>query len=802
MKALLDERQILIRTFKDHPPDENGCMLKKSLLYLLLILAGRAQAQDCTALGQNPSTAFPVCGDQTFLQKSVPICGDQQIPGPTCNTPGNGQHRNKNPYWYKFTCYKTGTLGFLIKPLILEEDYDWQLFDITGKDPENVYFDRTMYVAMNWSGEYGLTGASVDGTSITVCSGRGQDLFSEMPQLTEGHEYLLLISHFSDTQSGYELSFGGGTAEIIDPVLPEITSLKYDCASYSIGVKLSRKVLCSSLAANGSDFRLSPGAPAIVSARGVTCGNGFDLDSITLFLAGPPAPGRYTVTVRNGSDNNTLLNVCSKQMLAGNSMDFSMPAFPAPRMAAVQTPACGPDEIVLEFPDNIRCSSVAANGSDFTITGPSGVRIVAAATTCAANDLTTTVTLRLNARIVTPGRYTVRLAGSVLSECHIPSLPGGEADFDIPPQPPVLLQGIPALGCEPVSVKIGLSVPVRCSSIAADGSDFTIRGAVPVRIAGATGICNAAGLADSVELRFSGPVQNAGRYEVLSASGTDGNTLLSECWQPAATGQVAVFNAADTVNADFTFNLDFNCKLTTVHLHHHGRNAVNSWNWVLDGTEHFSVQHPVKVYDNFGDKTITLEVSNGICSARKDTAIAITSELTAGFSVDAGPYCPLETVRPVDQSTGNIVRWTWDYGNNATSAGKEAIPMRYFPQLRDQDYTIRLIVENDKRCRDTAEHVIKAARSCFVEIPSAFSPNNDGVNDFFYPVNAYRVTDLRLAVYTRSGQLVFETNDWLKRWDGKINGSPAEVGTYAWMIEYTDMIGEKVQKKGTVVLIR
>ncbi len=42
--------------------------------------------------------------------------------------------------------------------------------------------------------------------------------------------------------------------------------------------------------------------------------------------------------------------------------------------------------------------------------------------------------------------------------------------------------------------------------------------------------------------------------------------------------------------------------------------------------------------------------------------------------------------------------------------------MRYFPQFRDQDYTIRLIVENDKNCRDTAEHRIKAARSCFVEV--------------------------------------------------------------------------------------
>ena len=48
----------------------------------------------------------------------------------------------------------------------------------------------------------------------------GVPSFSKMPTLIEGHEYLLLVSHFSDSQSGYSLSFGGGTANITDPVNP------------------------------------------------------------------------------------------------------------------------------------------------------------------------------------------------------------------------------------------------------------------------------------------------------------------------------------------------------------------------------------------------------------------------------------------------------------------------------------------------------------------------------------------------------------------------------------------------------
>ncbi len=47
-----------------------------------------ADAQICTTLGQNPSTAFPVCGTSTFSQSTVPYCGGKVIPGPCSATDG------------------------------------------------------------------------------------------------------------------------------------------------------------------------------------------------------------------------------------------------------------------------------------------------------------------------------------------------------------------------------------------------------------------------------------------------------------------------------------------------------------------------------------------------------------------------------------------------------------------------------------------------------------------------------------------------------------------------------------------
>ncbi len=257
------------------------------ILILCTLVNKGLLAQTCTELGQNPGTAFPVCGSNSFTQSSVKLCGNRRVPGPC----GNEELTDINPYWYKFTCYTAGTLGFEITPAVLSDDYDWQLFDITGADPADVYTNKALFVACNWSGEPGVTGASDDGASLSVCGGFGLPLFSAMPTLQEGHEYLLLVSHFTNTQSGYTLEFKGGTADITDPTVPTLIHATAACNGTEIGIKLNKAMSCASLAADGSDFYFPSAAGTIRSARGPACSNAFDLDSVVLTLQAPLAPG-------------------------------------------------------------------------------------------------------------------------------------------------------------------------------------------------------------------------------------------------------------------------------------------------------------------------------------------------------------------------------------------------------------------------------------------------------------------------------------------------------------------------------
>src|SRR5882757_8647202 len=129
-------------------------LLRKTIMLAALFFLGKTTvAQVCTGLGQTPPTAFPVCGTTTFNQTTVPICATTDIYVPGCSGSSAANYQNKNPYWYKFHCFQSGTLGFLITPLAADEDYDWQLWDITGLDPNVVFTNNpSIIVSGNWSG--------------------------------------------------------------------------------------------------------------------------------------------------------------------------------------------------------------------------------------------------------------------------------------------------------------------------------------------------------------------------------------------------------------------------------------------------------------------------------------------------------------------------------------------------------------------------------------------------------------------------------------------------------------------------
>ena len=94
----------------------------------------------------------------------------------------------------------------------------------------------------------------------------------------------------------------------------------------------------------------------------------------------------------------------------------------------------------------------------------------------------------------------------------------------------------------------------------------------------------------------------------------------------------------------------------------------------------------------------------------------------------------------------------------------------------------------------------------YIHIPSAFTPNNDGLNDVFKVVTSDLTVTFHMDIFDRHGQLLFETDDPEQGWDGKVKGVPAPADIYVYKIRYrgkgTVSPGIEKIEAGTLVLVR
>lgn len=86
-------------------------------------------------------------------------------------------------------------------------------------------------------------------------------------------------------------------------------------------------------------------------------------------------------------------------------------------------------------------------------------------------------------------------------------------------------------------------------------------------------------------------------------------------------------------------------------------------------------------------------------------------------------------------------------------------------------------------------------------VPNTFTPNGDGLNDFFY-VRGFNIDEVEMVVYNRWGQKVFETRQVSKGWDGSYEGGVAPSDVYGYYLRVRCVSGGEYEKKGNVTVIR
>lgn len=174
---------------------------------------------------------------------------------------------------------------------------------------------------------------------------------------------------------------------------------------------------------------------------------------------------------------------------------------------------------------------------------------------------------------------------------------------------------------------------------------------------------------------------------------------------------------------------------------------------------------------------------------------------TATASVTLKSIVPLpNNFLPADKNlcTGNIFKISVPgYKNYLWSTG-----------VLTQDITIKkagiyyLSVTSLDNCVGTDTIIVKEINCIPTGIPNAFTPNNDGINDHFRPIINLEIKEYQLRIYNRLGQLIFETKNSDKGWDGTFKNQPQATGAYVYKINFKNIDGKFFTHSGNIILIR
>jgi gliding motility-associated-like protein len=227
------------------------------------------------------------------------------------------------------------------------------------------------------------------------------------------------------------------------------------------------------------------------------------------------------------------------------------------------------------------------------------------------------------------------------------------------------------------------------------------------------------------------------------------------------------------------------------------------WFWDFGNGKTSITKNPLpQRYDTAGNYALRLIVTNSTGCADTVDRTVVVYPLPV---INAGP----DKIIPVGSSftilpTGSaVVDYLW---SPATALSCTSCYSTIASPKNTTAYTIKVTDANG--CINTDNIIIiVVCNNKNVFIPNTFSPNNDGVNDWFYPRGTGLFAIQSMRIFSRWGEMVFQKNnlfpnDELAGWNGKYNGKPLTSDVYTYIIEVVCENSEVVSYKGNITLIQ
>lgn len=237
---------------------------------------------------------------------------------------------------------------------------------------------------------------------------------------------------------------------------------------------------------------------------------------------------------------------------------------------------------------------------------------------------------------------------------------------------------------------------------------------------------------------------------------------------------------------------------------------ISKYEWDFGDGSKSTQQNPSHVYTTPGTYTVKLKViSVRGCDSeltKVDYINVYPSPIADFIAKPTFTSISLPTIHFKDQSQGSVQDYLWNFGDrNNPTGGTSTLKDPEYSYSDTGLYTVKLIVKSPNGCTDTLikPNYIDIRPEITVFIPNVFTPNDFGPkkNEAF-TVIASNFTDFHLSMYSRWGELLYETTDITKGWDGTYKGKECQEGVYVYLVEISSITGKKYKFNGSATLLR
>lgn len=635
---------------------------------------------------QDACNALVLCGNSFTTPYSYQGNG---LVNDLTSTPCSGGEDNS--VWFKLTVNTAGTIVFTIAPISVNDDYDFAVLDITNTACDSL--SSSNVIRCNFNNNYpgsnvnGVIGLNSTSTLQYVMAGTFGSSFLQEITANAGDVYLIMINNFGNyvtggVSKGFTIDFSGSTATFNQSPVAHLDSIYPKCDYHdSLTLQLTENVLCSSIDSDGSDFYLTP-LGTVQSARGIGCSGAAGYTNKIAVVFGSSLPdGDYYLHAKVGNDSNTLLNLCDEPLPLPDSLHFHVGHDPIP-LTGLDSPAC--QDLTLHLSAPVSCGTIAANGSDFYVTGPSSVTVNGASGVGCSAGYTQTVNIHIAQPIAVDGIYTLHVkngtdANTMGDSCGRIVSVGSALSFFINSYNGQLTAHPDTNMC-PGFVQLSVT-----NNGAAPAGGFQYTWTSTTNISNPN-MANPSVLIDS------------GYHQFLVTTIDKNGCYLRDS---------VVVHGYEPPVANFNFRVAPGCSGDTVFFHNESANATE-YLWELGEANltdtNVNTHH---VYLNAGTYPVTLVATNSHCVDSMIHIVSLGHPMHAGFTVSKDTICqgtPIQftNTSSITADNGSGPGYQWSFGNGSSSNVKNPT----YTYTRTGVYTTRLIVNDSIPCYDTVTKLI------------------------------------------------------------------------------------------------